>query len=73
MSSGFGGRVGFGMNTSHVFPQGLLAAIILVRGETGNRRVRARVGCEVGLPLRSVAVTALMEVGSSPKLLEQNT
>ena len=72
MSSGFGGRVVFDMNTSPVFPQDVLAAITLVRSGAENRRARARVGCEAGLSLCLVAVTALLGVGSGPKLLEQN-
>ena len=30
--NGFGRRAGFGMNTSHIFPQGVLAAVTLVGG-----------------------------------------
>ena len=68
---GFGGRVGSGMNTIHVFPQGVLAAITLVGGEPGEGRARTKARCEVGLPLCSVDVTPLLGVGSCPKLLEQ--
>lgn len=37
LSSGFGGRAGFDMNTSRFFPQGLLAAVTLVEGWAGYR------------------------------------
>ena len=63
----FGGRAGFDMDASHVFCQGVLAAIILVGGEVGDGCARAGVGYEVGLPLCSVAITALLGVGSDPK------
>ena len=37
--SGFGGRAGFDVNTSHVFAQGVPAAMALVGGGTGDGRV----------------------------------
>ena len=47
----FGGRAGFGVNTSHIFPQDVLAAITLVGGGAGEGVARAGSRCEVGLPL----------------------
>ena len=40
--SGFDGRTEFDMNASQIFPQGVLAAIVMVGGETGNGGTRAR-------------------------------
>ena len=62
--SGFGGRAGFDMNTSHVFSQSGLAAITLVGGGAGVGWARARTRCEVGLPLCSVAIIAILGEGS---------
>ena len=67
----FGGRAGFGVDASHIFPQGVLAAIILAGGGAVDRGARAEDRCEAGLPLCSVAKTALSGVRSNPKLLEQ--
>ena len=67
----FGGRPGFDVDSIHVFPQGLLAAITLVGIGTGDGGARAGTECEAGLPLCSVAVTTLSWVASVPKLLEQ--
>lgn len=69
--SGFAVRFGFDMSTSGIFPQGVPAAITLVLGATGERSDRARVRCEVGLPLCSVANTALLRVRLGNELLEQ--
>lgn len=38
-AQGFGGRAGFILHTSHIFPQGVLAAIIFVVGWTKDRGV----------------------------------
>ena len=38
---------GFGVDVCHVFPQGVLAAITLAEGGTGNGGARARACCEV--------------------------
>ena len=67
----FGGRPGFDMNISHIFPQGVLVVITLVGSgaEDGGARVRAR--CELRLHLGSVANTTLLEVEACSKLLEQ--
>ena len=66
MPCGFGGRAGFDVNRSHVFPQGVLAAITLLGG---GARDGAR--CEPALPLCSVALTTLLQVGMGSKMLEQ--
>ena len=39
-------RPGSEMSMSHVFPQGVLAAITLVGGGTGDREAGARAMCE---------------------------
>lgn len=61
------------MDASYVFPQGVLATIILVGGGAGDGRDRAGLSCEVEIVLCSVAVTAISSVGSDPKLLEQES
>lgn len=62
-TSGFDGRTGFDLNTSHIFPQGALRAIILlgdgVRTEGAGTRARYE---PVLLPLCSVASTVLLGV-----------
>ena len=63
--SAFGGRARFDMDASHVFPKGVLAAI-MVRVGAGNVGVRARVGYEVELPLCSVVITTLLGQGLIP-------
>ena len=59
------------MNTSHVFPQGVLAAVTLVGDEAEDGGARARARCELGLLLFSVSVITLSGVRAGPKLLEQ--
>ena len=49
--SAFGGKAGFDVDASHIFPQGVLAAVTLVRGVAGDGGARACAGCEAGLPL----------------------
>ena len=44
--SGFGGEAGSDVNTSHIFLQGMLAAVTLVEGGTAERGARARARCE---------------------------
>ena len=61
-----GVRTGFHADTSHIFSQGVLATITLIRGVTGAVGARDCARCEVGLPLCSVAVTTLSGVGSAP-------
>ena len=67
----FGGRAGFEMDVTYIFPQGTVAAITFIGRGAGDEGARAGIGCEVGLPLCSVAKTALSGVRSNPKLLEQ--
>ena len=47
-TSGFDGRTGFDLNTSHVFPQGVLSAIILLGG--GVRDEGPEPGVSQGFP-----------------------
>lgn len=53
------------MDGSHVFPQSVLTVTVLLRGVIGIVSI-ACAGCEVGLPLYSVAVTILLGVGLLP-------
>ena len=66
----FGVRASFGMDTSHIFPQGMLAIIPLIGDGIGVVLSRACTGFWVGPPLCSVAVRALLGVGSAPWLLD---
>ena len=52
-------RADFGMDTSHAFPQGMLADIILTGQVVGVVVSRGCTGCCVGPPLCSTAVVAL--------------
>ena len=70
MYSVFGARAGFAIDTSHTFPQGVLAIIPLIGAVIGVVMSRACSGCWVGLPLCSVAIPALSGVGPDPQLLE---
>ena len=69
--SGFDGKTWSNMNTGLFFPQGGLAATILVGGGAGDRVVRSRTRCELWLLLFSVANTTPLGVEERPKLLEQ--
>ena len=71
MPNASGGGAGFDVDTSHIFPQGVLAAITSVGHVAGDGRARACIGCEAGLPLCSVASTALSGLELAPMLLEQ--
>lgn len=71
MVSAFGWRAGSDMSTCHIFLQGVLAAISLVGGTSGNGGSRARARYEPGSLLCSVASTTLFGMGVGPKLLEQ--
>ena len=69
MPSAFNGRAGFDVDASHIFPQGVLAAVTLVGPVAGDGGAKVCAGCEVGL-LCSLAVTTLSGAGFAPKLLE---
>ena len=71
MPSGFGGRAGYDVNTSEVFPQGVLAAITLVGGRAEDGGGSAGARCELGFPFCLVVLTALSGAEASLKLLEQ--
>ena len=60
VSNAFGRRAGFDEDASHIFPQGVLAAMTLVGGGAGDGGARAR--CEAGPPLCSVASNTLLGV-----------
>ena len=60
LPSGFGGRAGSDVSMSHIFPQGVLAAITLVGGGAGYGGAKARASCELGLLLCLVAITFLL-------------
>ena len=60
----FGGKSGFDMVPSHIFSQGMLAAITLVWGGPGDGIGRAGARCEVGFPFCSMAITNLSGAGS---------
>ena len=63
MSSGFVERTASEMSTSHIFPQGVLAAIPLVGGGA-----TARARCDLGLLLCSVANITLLGVESGSQV-----
>ena len=63
-------RAGFDMGASHIFPQGVLAALPFREGVFGVGVYKACAESEAGLPLCSMAVSALSGVGFAPKLLE---
>lgn len=69
-ANAFGRKAGFDMDSSHIFHQGVLAAISLVVGGAGDKAARAGTRYEAGL-LCTVAVTSLSGAGSDSKLLEQ--
>lgn len=58
--NGFGGRAVSNVSKSHIFPQGVLAAITLVGGGARAGGDRARVKCEPGLLLCPVANITLL-------------
>lgn len=66
VSNMFSVRYGFGVDASPVFPQGVLVVVPFIRGVFGVVITTACSRCETGLPLCSVAVTALSGVGSAP-------
>lgn len=69
MPCAFGGRAGLDMNTGHIFPQCVLAAIPLVAYGAGIGGGRAGVGYEAESPPCSVAITALLLAECDPKFL----
>ena len=60
----------FDMDASHAFPQGVLAVITLRKGVVGVGGSKVYAGCEMGLPLCSVALATLLAVRCAPQLLE---
>ena len=69
--SGFGGSPGSDVSTNLIFAHGVLAAITLIVGMTGDGGTRARARCELELLLCSVTSTTLSELVMGPTLLEQ--
>ena len=65
----FGERAGFDVVTSHIFPQGVMAAFTLVESVAVMGQLEPSQG-EVGLPLCSVSVTTMSVARSTTKLLE---
>lgn len=65
-------KASFGMDANHKFPQSVLAVgvIPLLRDVVGIVVSKACIGCEMGLPLCSVAVIILLWVGSALQMLE---
>lgn len=55
-SSGFGGKLGFDMKTSHVFPQNVLAGITFIAGEAEDGGSGAENSYKPGLPLCSTVI-----------------
>lgn len=66
VSNIFGVRDGFDMDSSHIFPQGMMASITKIRGVIGIEGFKACGVCEVGFPLCSVAVTPCQVWGLLP-------
>lgn len=58
-ASASGGRDGYDIDTNHVFPQGVLAAIALVGGVARDGEARVGTRCEVGLAFSTVAIITL--------------
>ena len=71
--NGFGRKHWFDVNTSNIFPQGVLITITFVGGgaEDGGIGARARCVWGEGLSLCSEAITALMGAWAGPRLLDQ--
>ena len=51
MPNAFGRTAGSEADASHIFPQGVLVAVTLVRGGAGDGGAKAGTGYEAGLPL----------------------
>lgn len=60
----FGGKARFDVNTSHIFSKNTL-----VEGGPGGRESGAGSRFEQGLPLCSVAITAVLRAGSGTRFL----
>ena len=58
-------RNGFDVDTSHAFPQDVLASITLIESVPSVGGAKAWAGCEVRLPLCSIAVASLSGAGSA--------
>ena len=69
MPTSFDGMAGYEVVASHVFPQVVLTIVALVGHWTGDGGASAMT--EGGLPLYSVAITALSCIASDPNLLGQ--
>ena len=67
----FGGRAGFDVNTSHVFPQSVLAAITLEGGGAGDGGAKVRTSYEVAFLSAQRLSPPSWDRVSSPKLLQQ--
>ena len=72
VSSVFGMRADFGMDASHVFPQGVLAVITLIGDVVGVVVSRACTGYFVGPPLCSIADATLSGWGVLPSCWIRN-
>ena len=59
------------MSMSHIFPQGMLAAITLLGGGARDEGTRAGARCELRLLLCSVASTTLLGAELSPMLIQK--
>ena len=66
----FGARAGFSLDASHVFYQSVLLIFPLIGDKVGVVVSRVHDGYEAGLPLCSMAVTALSGEGSAPQLVK---
>lgn len=63
-------KADFDMDASHIFPQGVLATIILIGSVVGVGRFKAYTVHKARLPLCSMAIAALSGVGSATLSLE---
>lgn len=70
VTSGFGGKAGYEVSLSHIFPHCVLSAINLGGGEATGERAGDKASCEPGLE-HSKSYTTLLGAGSGYKILEQ--
>ena len=68
-----GWRARFDVDSSHIFPQGVLSAITLVGGGPGDGWAGTGAECEPGLPPCLLTISTLLGVVSDLKLLGQNS